>query len=175
MIDSGEDFNPSIFYMACGMADSIKDDELKLKWLNRGLKYNPNDLDLFWLKLHHGLKTQNAEFIVSGANGFVAAYENYDRNRTVESGKFVFNRKLESYAAALYYLASAHLENGVIQMRKLKKSIAPQCGKKVEDNVDTQFSALLDVLKIKDIEDYNEDKKQTPSASEHHNQNLSAA
>jgi glycosyltransferase involved in cell wall biosynthesis len=173
LIDSGEPFNPSIFYMAAGVCDIKGDIDGKLKWMERGFKYNPNDLDLFWLKLLHGLNTKNTEFIVSGASGFVAAYENYNRQQLVESGKFVFNRKLESYAAALYYLAAAHLENGVIQMRKLQRAVMPQCPEGLSDEIDQKFSALLDILKLKDTEVKDENTKDPP-ASEHHHKDAPA-
>lgn len=164
----GKNFNPSVYYMAAAVADIDGDDEVKLKWLERGLKFNPNDLDLFWLQMLHGLKTKNPEFMVSGARGFVAAYENYDKQRLVKTGKFVFNRKLESYAAALYYLAAGHLENGTVHMRKLQKVVLPKCNEALDTEVRDKFKALLDALGLKDTDEQN-------PATEHNHAELSAA
>jgi glycosyltransferase involved in cell wall biosynthesis len=176
MIDSGEDFNPSIFYMAAALSDLNKDEKNKLKWLELGLRYNPGDLDLFWLQLLHGLKTKNPEFIVSGARGFVAAYENYNRNRLVESGKFVFNRKLDSYAAALYYLSAANFEGAVANMRKLFRIVLPQCEQVVESEIKLKLNKLLDALGIMDTEVANGKRLKNDSAGlEHNNKDLPEA
>jgi glycosyltransferase involved in cell wall biosynthesis len=170
IIKFGKDFNPSIFYTAAALCDMKNDTPAKLKWLERGLKYNPGDLDLFWLQLMHGLKTENPEFIVSGARGFVAAYEKYDENRTVESGKFVFNRNLKSYAAALYYLAAANFEGGVVSVRKLQQVVFPQCEDIIEDEINAKLKALMDALGIKDEVAY--ERQEKSANTEHHNQEL---
>jgi glycosyltransferase involved in cell wall biosynthesis len=155
MLAAGKDFNKSIFYTAAAMCDMQRDEQGMLKWLKRGFQYNPNDLDLFWLQLMYGLKTKNPEFIVSGARGFVAAYESYDKERTVESGKFVFNRDLKSYAAALYYLSAANFEGAVINLRKLQQAVLPQCEDYITDEINEKVKALMDVLGIKDTENEN--------------------
>jgi len=171
MLSSGKDFNPSIFYTAAAICDMKNDTENKIKWMKRGFQYNPRDLDLFWLQLMHGLKTKNAEFIVSGSRGFVAAYEDYDKNRTVESGKFVFNRNLNSYAAALYYLSAANFEGAVVGLRKLQRYVFPDCKDYIKDEINTKMGALLDVLGIKDIEgDYGDSEEKADV--KHHNQEL---
>jgi len=176
MIEAGEDFNPSIFYTAAAICDMAGNDKDKLKWLKRGFQYNPGDLDLFWLQLLHGLKTKNPEFIVFGARGFAVAYENYDKNRSVESGKFVFNRKLDSYVAALYYLATANLEAAVTNIQKLQKIVLPQCETHIRDEVNTKLNRLLDVLGISYTEVVDEEKSESDSTDiEHHNEKLSQA
>lgn len=176
MISAGEDFNPSIFYSAAAICDISDDTDNKLKWMERGFQYNPDDLDLFWLQLMHGLKTENVKFIASGARGFVAAYEDYDKNRTVESGKFVFNRNLNSYVAALYYLTAANFEGGVVGLRKLQRQILPKCEKHIKDEITAKMNKLLDVLGISDIEAKNGKKLESDSTDvEHHNQNVPEA
>jgi glycosyltransferase involved in cell wall biosynthesis len=175
MIKDGEKFNPSVFYTAAALCEIKGDMENKLKWLKRGLQYNPGDLDLFWLQMTHGLKTKNPEFIVSGARGFAAAYENYDRKRTVESGKFVFNRKLKSYVAALYYLTAANFEGAVAGYTKLKKVVLPQCDKEIEKEVMKKIKALMDILGIAEIEVTHDEPKDDSADIDHIDKKLPEA
>jgi glycosyltransferase involved in cell wall biosynthesis len=172
---SKEKFNPSIYYMAAGICNDMDNHEEKLKWLARGFQYNPGDLDLFWLQFLHGLKTKNPEFIVSGARGFVAAYENYDRERLLKSGKFVFNRRLESYAATLYYLTSGYLETSMISMRKLQRTVLPDCNPDISSEIKRKLSHLLEVLDLKDIEVSDENDPEENAVVKHLDKKLSAA
>jgi glycosyltransferase involved in cell wall biosynthesis len=176
ILNSGKNFNPSVYYMAAAVADIDKNFDDKLKWLERGLKYNPGDMDLCWLQMTHGLKTKNPEFIVSGARGFAAAYESYEEKRLVESGKFVFNRKLESYAAALYYLSAGHLEGGCVHMRKLLRIVLPQCKPELQTEIKGKYDKLLEALDMKDIEELNENESgNQETVSEHNHKELQTA
>jgi hypothetical protein len=94
----------------------------------------------------------------------------------VESGKFVFNRKLDSYAAALYYLSAANFEGAVANMRKLFRIVLPQCEQVVESEIKLKLNKLLDALGIMDTEVANGKRLKNDSAGlEHNNKDLPEA
>jgi hypothetical protein len=87
----------------------------------------------------------------------------------VESGKFVFNRELKSYAAALYYLSAANFEGAVVGLRKLQRMVLPHCEDEIKNEVDAKINKLLDALGIMDKEVDNENQV---TNVEHSNQKL---
>ena len=116
----GKEFNPSIYHLVVSIyLDQQKYQDAKLN-IEQALKCDPLDLDILYDWIQYGLKTNEYKIVAIASQRFVYAFENMSKLRMERGGRFFFNYNLQTYAMALYYVSVSYLENGVIELNKLK-------------------------------------------------------
>jgi len=148
----GKTFNSSIYHsLAFVYLTKNKVEELKLV-IEEALKNDSFDLDILYDWLCYGLKIKDPKIIAVASQRFVYTFENMAQLRMTVGNRFFFRYDLETYAQALYYLSISYLENGVIELNKLKDLF-----KKLPDDtvykIKNKLSSDLSKLKIKGLID----------------------
>jgi glycosyltransferase involved in cell wall biosynthesis len=93
------------------------------QWLEIGLAYAPNDLDLHWTLLRLGIKAKNSQTVMSAARNFVAAYEAFDKETNHDTSRIVYNHSVGCYALALFYASMSMIETTHASLEKLDNAI----------------------------------------------------
>ena len=116
----GERFNSSIYHLIVFIYLSEEKYEDAKLIIEAALKHDSLDLDIIYDWITYGLKIKDAKTVAISSQRFVYAFENMSKLRMKSGGRFFFNYNLDSYSRALYYLSISYLENGVIELNKLK-------------------------------------------------------
>jgi glycosyltransferase involved in cell wall biosynthesis len=148
----GKNFNPSIYHLVIGIYMKNKDYENAIKWINMGLAHNVQNIDVCYDLLQLGLNQSKAEYIAIGAQKYVAAMENLQKNRLNASGQFFFSNTPTHYCLALHYLTTALFEKATIELAKLKH-VLPKCSTEIQKEINSKLSEFTKALGWEKIED----------------------
>ena len=150
--DLGKEFNSSIYHLAIFIHLSLKDYKNALDIINLGLSHDSLDLDILFDWIKYGIETHDPKIIAIASQRFVIAFQEFPKLRLKTSGRFYFNYNLTSYANALYFLSISYLENGVIELGKLK-DLFPKLESNIREELKKNISENLSKLKIKGLLD----------------------
>lgn len=152
----GKEFNSSIYHLVAFIYLNQQKYEDAKHIIEDALKNDPMDLDILYDWIKYGLRTSDYKIVAIASQRFVFAFENMPQLRIKAGGRFFFNYNLNSYAQALYYVSISYLENGVIELNKLKdlfEKLPDNVTKKIKDKLaddlsHLKISGLIDKPKI---------------------------
>ena len=146
----GNEFNPSIYHLIAFIyLDQQKYQDAK-SIIEDALRCDPLDLDILHDWIQYGLKTNEYKIVAIASQRFVYAFENMSKLRMERGGRFFFNYNLQAYGMALYYVSISYLENGVIELNKLK-DLFKKLPHDVVYRMENKLSEDLAHLKIKGL------------------------
>jgi glycosyltransferase involved in cell wall biosynthesis len=148
----GKKFNSSIYHALLCVYLSRNELEKSKSIIDQALKNDSFDLDVIYDWMLYGLKIKDPKIIAVASQRFAYVFENMPKLRLTVGNRFFFKYNLESYAQALYYLSVSYLENGVIELNKLKdlfKNLSDDSVYKLKN----KLSEDLSHLKIKGLID----------------------
>jgi len=140
--DLGKKFNPSIFHLIANLHMNVKNYDTAFQWIQTGLQFDPDDIDLCWDLMQIGLQTNDGKKVAIGAQRFVASYQNLPKTRLKHPGRFYFRTDIESYAIGLYHLFIAFIENTTIEYQKLQQ-ILKKCVPSLKDEIENKTVAAM--------------------------------
>ena len=152
----GKDFNTNIYHLAIFIHMKNKNYDKVQEIIKEALGTDSYDLDILYDWLNLGVIKKDPKIIAIASQRFVFVFENLPTIRQKTHGRFYFNYNLKSYAQALYYLSICHIENGVIELNKLKdlfkklpdETVAPIKKKLADDFSHLKIKGLIDESKI---------------------------
>jgi len=145
--DIGKSFNMSIYYFLATRYFLQNDIDNCGKWINEGMNHDRQtlDLDLSYIMMLYGGKIGRGDIMAKGATGFVLAYENFNKIRLKQVGKFYFRYDTTSYVTALYHLVLYHLGNGSVGLKKIKECLSeclPEARVKIEQAIKDELKKI---------------------------------
>ena len=103
----------NIFYSAAETARRLKDFDASIRWITEGKKRYPDDLDLNYAMLLCGIETQNALYVIEGAQSYINRYRDMEANPLIQSAGFVFTKKPLNLMNALHKLGLMRIQEGI--------------------------------------------------------------
>jgi glycosyltransferase involved in cell wall biosynthesis len=104
-------------YMRCGEKEKAH------AWLMRGHEKMPGDLDLTAAALEYGLWIGDKDLVIHSGNDFIKIYQQYEKDPSKKSQKFVFSMRPEVLSMILMHLVLAHVGKAGDGLRLLFASL----------------------------------------------------
>jgi len=120
---TGIKFNGSIYCTACHVYRNLLDKEKAQKWLLAGLKEHPGDMDLLMSLTEYGVWVQDINLIMQGAQGYLKAYDEYQKNPIAGGNRFTYTNTPESVSYCLFHLSMSMFQQGCHLLDKLNTSL----------------------------------------------------
>jgi glycosyltransferase involved in cell wall biosynthesis len=105
-------FNGSIYCTAVSVYRKLLNKEKARRWLLTGLKEYPKDLDLLMSMTEYGVWVQDMNLMVKGAKGFLAIYEEYQKNQTLSGNRFTYANSPECACYCMFHLSMGMFQQG---------------------------------------------------------------
>jgi len=112
-------FNGSIYCTAVSVYRKLMRKDKARQWLLAGLKEYPKDLDLLMCMTEYGVWVQDMDLMVTGAKGFLKAYEEYQKNPILSGNRFTYSDSPERACYCMFHLAMGMLQQGCHMLDKL--------------------------------------------------------
>jgi glycosyltransferase involved in cell wall biosynthesis len=164
----GKKFNQSIYHLVAAIHIKNENYDEALNWIKLGLEHNQQNIDICYDLMQLGLKQNNGEYIAVGAQKFVVAMENFQKNRLKCSGQFFFSNNATCYCMALHYLTTALFEKASIEYAKLQKMM-PQINERMQTEIKNKVKEFTQALGWENV---SEKKRIITADSIGHNQIL---
>jgi glycosyltransferase involved in cell wall biosynthesis len=104
---SDVEFNGSIFCTAFSVFRKVNDKKNTEKWLLKGLKKFPKDLDLLMNLTEYGVWQKKLNLVIDGAKGFLEAYREFSDTPLAGGNRFIYAAIPEAKAYCLFHLSLA--------------------------------------------------------------------
>jgi glycosyltransferase involved in cell wall biosynthesis len=121
---TGIEFNGSIFTTAATVYRKLGDKKNVQKWLLRGLKKFPRDLDLLMNLTEFGVWQKKLNLVVQGAKGFVEVYQDHINNPLASGNRFTYANAPEAVCYCLFHLSLGLLQESSTYLDMLKKTFS---------------------------------------------------
>jgi glycosyltransferase involved in cell wall biosynthesis len=116
---NGVEFNGSIFCTAVSVFRKVSDKENCQRWLLKGLKKFPRDLDLLMNLTEFGVWQKKLNLVIQGGKGFMEVYEEYSNNPLASGNRFTYANVPEAAAYCLFHLSLGLLQESSEYLNRL--------------------------------------------------------
>ena len=120
---SDVEFNGSIFCTAFSVFRKVDDKKNTEKWLLKGLKKFPKDLDLLLNLTEYSVWQKKLNLVVDGAKGFLEAYEEFSNSPLAGGNRFTYSAVPEAKAYCLFHLSLALFQQSDGYLTMLDKTL----------------------------------------------------
>lgn len=118
---NGVEFNGSIFTTAATVYRKVGDKKNVQKWILKGLKRFPRDLDLLMNLTEFGVWQKKLNLVVQGAKGFIEVYQEYLDNPLASGNRFTYSNVPEAVSYCLFHLSLGLLQESSTYLDMLEK------------------------------------------------------
>ena len=138
-------FNDAIFYTLAGKLIEYERYEEAIKWIQRGLKLDENNLDLYYAMVRLGLGLKEIKLIISGAEGFLKVYNKYEEIKLTQGTRFVYNYNPGSYTFCTLHLTLALFQQGAFLKHQFDQ-ILKELPKEEASQFDAAFIQGIEII-----------------------------
>lgn len=118
-----KDFNPSIYFSTARGYMKEGNFEKAKEWIDMGLKYLPNDLDLTLALAEHSVYTRQKEPLYEACEGFLNIYDRFGQEG-LKSQHFIHGHVPEAKSWCAFYLGAQHIQDGFKAMDVFEKTLS---------------------------------------------------
>lgn len=118
-----QNFNKSIYYTMFAAYMRMGREQDANRWLTKGIKDCPDNIDLAFALVQFGVKTGNEQLIYLGTNQYIKLYDEIKTDPYKRQNLFMFTLNTESYAYCLYHMALSQFRVGIDSVYKLKNIV----------------------------------------------------
>jgi len=132
----------SIYYCVFHSYKQLNNPKKAEEWLNMGIQYLPNDLDLALALTEYGVWQKKSEIVMLGTRRFFELYDLYSKDPAVKGNRFVYSHVPEALSFCYFHFILITLHELVGSFEQLSK-IFPQLSERYGDSLAQDFATVF--------------------------------